>query len=679
MTNATEQTPPPSIADLIEEVYPSPTYPGWLSPEVPRLAAAEALLPPRQMKVSECAAKYRYVNNPGGYVGPWDNSVAPYMVEPMDLIPSREFEAVVFAGPAQSLKTASLVDNAVLHSIMCDPMRTLVVEKTQGKARDFSLTRVDQMHRDIPAVARRVSPVKTDDNIFDKRYRGDMYLQIGWPSENTLSGDPIPRVYLTDYDRFKASLGGEGEAFDLAKKRPQTFGSRGMVVAESSPSKPLVDARWKQPGQHPHMAPPTSGGILSLYNRGDRRRLYWPCPQCGGFYEGDFSLLSWPDGAPIDEAAQAVVMVCPHCGHPTEPRHRSWMLANARWLKEGQTIDAQGRIHGEGRRSKIASFWLKGVAAAFQSWPSLVERYLTALESYRATGEEEPLRVTVNVDQALPYLERAAAELEGVNAEDLAARARDETYALEIVPDGARFLTAFVDVQGTWFDVQVQAHGVEAETWVVAKYRVFRAPDGAERQLDPARYDEDWDLLFAEVVDRAWPLADGTGRAMKPRLVGVDSQGAPGVYARAQDFWTRAKGRGLGARVRLVRGEPNPRDYQPRVVESYPDSQRKDRHAGARGEIPVLTLNTNLLKDDVLTALALDAPGPRYVHFAAVLADTAGYFDEVCAESRTAKGWKRHHKRNEAWDQLYVNRALVVWLKAHRREFWLNPPAWAGG
>ena len=29
----------------------------------------------------------------------------------------------------------------------------------------------------------------------------------------------------------------------------------------------------------------TNPGILSLYNRGDRRRWYWPCPHCGEYFQ----------------------------------------------------------------------------------------------------------------------------------------------------------------------------------------------------------------------------------------------------------------------------------------------------------------------------------------------------------------------------------------------------------
>ena len=46
------------------------------------LEAARVLLPPDRLSVSEAAARYRYLNNPGAYVGPWRNEQTPQLVEP---------------------------------------------------------------------------------------------------------------------------------------------------------------------------------------------------------------------------------------------------------------------------------------------------------------------------------------------------------------------------------------------------------------------------------------------------------------------------------------------------------------------------------------------------------------------------------------------------------------------
>ena len=47
---------------------------------------AAAARPPERLTVSEASEKYRKLNNPGSYVGPWLNDTVPYLVEPMDVL-----------------------------------------------------------------------------------------------------------------------------------------------------------------------------------------------------------------------------------------------------------------------------------------------------------------------------------------------------------------------------------------------------------------------------------------------------------------------------------------------------------------------------------------------------------------------------------------------------------------
>jgi phage terminase large subunit GpA-like protein len=65
------------------------------------LSTAEAVRPPERLTVAEAAEKYRYINNPGSYVGPFKNSVTPYLVEPMEMLTSLNYTAMIFVGPAQ--------------------------------------------------------------------------------------------------------------------------------------------------------------------------------------------------------------------------------------------------------------------------------------------------------------------------------------------------------------------------------------------------------------------------------------------------------------------------------------------------------------------------------------------------------------------------------------------------
>jgi phage terminase large subunit GpA-like protein len=261
--------------------------------------ARQALQPPRRMTVSEWAAAERYINQPGAYVGPWKNETVPYMVEPMDTITDPAFQGEIFVGPAQCAKTDGLLINVIGYSATTDPMDMLVVNPTHAAARDFSIRRVDRLHRHSKAVGQAVLKDRDADNRTDKQYSNGMMLSLAHPSISELAGRPIGRVFLTDYDRMPDDIDGEGSPYDLASKRTTTFGSFAMCLAESSPSREVSDPKYVCQG---HEAPPC-GGILALYNRGDRRRWHWPCPSCGSYFEGMWEHLQWDDKGSNMESA----------------------------------------------------------------------------------------------------------------------------------------------------------------------------------------------------------------------------------------------------------------------------------------------------------------------------------------------------------------------------------------
>jgi phage terminase large subunit GpA-like protein len=93
------------------------------------------LSPPENLSVSDAAEKYRYVNQPGAYVGKWLNSTVPYMIEPMDTFTSRRFVGMIFVGPAQCAKTDSLVLNTITYSVKVDPMDMIVFSPGMIEAR----------------------------------------------------------------------------------------------------------------------------------------------------------------------------------------------------------------------------------------------------------------------------------------------------------------------------------------------------------------------------------------------------------------------------------------------------------------------------------------------------------------------------------------------------------------
>ena len=661
------------------------------------VAAADAVRPPERLTVPQAAEKYRKLNNKGAYVGPWKNSMTPYLVEPMNVLTDMRYTGMVFIGPAQCGKTEIYL-NWHTYTVVCDPSDMMLIEASQGRAADFSKRRIDRLHRDSPEVSERLIVGRNYDNTFDKRYRSGSLVTLSWPTVNELSGKPIPRLFLTDYDRMEQDVGGDGSPFDLAMARATTFRRYGMTVAESSPSYPILDPRWSP--STAHEAPPCEG-IVSLYNRGDRRRYYWICPCCANSFEPDFSHMHWPESNDITESAEAAYMQCPHC--ETKIHHdpmgdmpgKHQMNSMGIWLRDGEKLTPDGEIVGTPIRSEIASFWLKGVCAAFKDWKTLVGKYLAAEREFQQTGSETALKTTLNVDQGRPYLPKAMAS-ERV-PESLKERAFDFGY--KTVPSPVRFLVAAVDVQKNRFVVQVVGVSQGGDLWVIDRFDIRysrREDEDREGQLHYVRpfvYREDWRLLMTEVMLKTYPLGDNSGREMRIKAVVNDQGGMNEATSNAYQFYRWLKNGpndedpdrddwpewvpGLHARYQLYQGTSAPN--APRTKITYPDSGRNDRSAGARGEIPVMRVNVTPIKNQIDAMLDRDKTHTGKINFAHWL--DINFYKELCVEVKDHKGiWQNPKRfRNESWDLLVMAQALLIERKhvGIERIDWSDPPGWA--
>lgn len=636
------------------------------------------LEPPERLSVSQWAEKYRYVNNRGSYVGYWKNSTTPYMVEPMDMLNSPVHDGVIMAAPAQCGKTDALIVNWTGFTIHGDPMDMLIVNPTSAMSRDFSKRRVDKLLRDSKECGELLNKDRNADNIGDKHFQNGVMLSLAHPSVSELAGRPIPRVALTDYDRMDDDIGGDGSPYDLAAKRTTTFGSYRMCLAESSPSRPIEDPNWIAV-KGSHEAPPTKG-IFALYNRGDRRRWYWACPHCQHRFEGTFDLLKWNEKATnMIDIAESVYMECPKCYGRIEQSQRHEIQQTGMWVQDGMYFNSRGELVGQPRRTRIASFWLRGVAAAFVSWGQLVTMYLAAEEEFKTTGSEEALQKFFNTDLAEPYIPKA------ITQQRLPEHLKDSAIYIgdKVVPKGVRCLIANIDVQKNRFVVQV--HGISAglpfDITVIDRFEIRKSErtdeDGDNYFVRPATFLEDWDLIEKLVMDKTYPLDDDSGRTMGITLTTCDSGGysrekGEAVTSMAYDFYRELRRRGKAARFHLVKGIGSP--SAPRANITYPDASKKDALSAARGDVPVLMLNSNLLKDTISNRLDGGEVGNGAIIFPDWL--PISFYQEICAEIRKPSGWEKiAHRSNESWDLLYYCLgACISKLLMIDRVDWNKPP-----
>lgn len=657
--------------------------------EIDVFGAHSAFNPPRRIPISQGARENLYFKQPGGIPGPWSSDETPYMIEPMDTLASRRHEAVCFVGPARTGKTAGLMLGWMAHSVVNDPGDMLMISMTQDKSREFSKVDIDRAIANSEKLKDRIAGAQYD-NTHDKMFVNGMWLKIAWPTASNVASSTYRYVAITDLDRMPnaENVDGEGPLFKLALKRTTTFMSRGMTLVESSPGIELSDPHW-----HPvtaHEAPPATG-IVGIYNQSDRRRLYWRCPLCDHYFQAspgldlfrlpsEDTLLEIVREANLEEiAAEHNRIVCPHCEGKIGPRSKQALNVAGRWLQDGLMLTHKNELVGKAQESSIAGFWLGGVSAAYQSWRSIVLRYLQGLRVLALTNDEETLRTTVNTDQGASYMPLALRKAAADNLDP--ANRLEEDMRRYVAPADTRVIIATVDVQGgigARFIVQIHAIGPYREKWIIDRYEIKlseREGIGGKAPIDPARYVEDWDQITEQVMRKTYrtPFDNVELRVM---MTVVDSGGEDGVTDRAYEWFRKMRQMGLANRVMLVKGVGRKSESNaPLVKVTLVGEVKNGSTVVMPADIPLHNLNSNRLKDIINNGLKRTAPGPGFVHLPKWL--PMPQIDELKAEIRNPDGtWSQIRTRNETFDLLYYCEAGCLKLGLDRID-WTAPPHWA--
>lgn len=639
--------------------------------------AADAWRPPRQTAVSEWAEVDRQLRNPGGYSGPWRNSKTPYLVEPMDRSSSRVIEALIMLGPSQFAKT-ELGLNILGHAVCCRPRDALVVQYSRDMAIEFFDDRLQQkMISPSPAIRERLGVARRDDKVMQKRFSNGMRIVAGWPVAGQLAGRPVPIVWLDERDRMPSDVNGEGDPFELGKKRTTTFGRNALSIATSSPR-----------GLHPADAgedTESASPILVLYFDGDQNLWFWPCAGCGEYWSPGFdadrkpitSHLWIPEGADPVEARDRATLICPVNGCEILEADKAAMNAGGVWLPKGTTIDAGGKISGARPMTRTASYWFVGLASPFRTIGQIAEEWVKAENVFKKTGDEELLKTCFNTAFGFPYRPRLHGALP-LAENDLEGRRED--YKLGTVPAGVKFLTAAVDVGIRRFSIQVDGWNEDAESWLVDRIEVTEEATGAE--LDPANVAAHWHQLQGLLIGKVYPLAADPGRGLPIANVAVDTGGAAGedaagdptegVSGQAKEFARKLFAAGLDAwRLTLVKGAAA--RTAPMLPKS-PTWETDDNGKRLKNAVPVYVIGQHALKNMIDNRLRLTKPGPGYRHFPAD--PPVGHFAEMTAERKKKGRWIRTGA-NESWDLTVYNELARQRLRPERIEDWEHPPAWA--
>jgi phage terminase large subunit GpA-like protein len=632
----------------------------------------EAILPADRVDVADFAAAHRYLA--GAYIGRWNPDAVPYLVEPMRALSGRRYRTVAIVGPGQSAKT-TVAENWLLHSVATSPASFLWYMQTDEGVTAYVKGRINPMVDAHDKMRERIGLRVVDDSLHFKRFRG-MTIEFLSANEGNLINKSAPRIVADEIDAYPPSLGDVKALLDV---RRQAYDPGSMLLALSHPDRAegLDPAKW-------------TAGIMSVYADSDRRVWYWPCPHCGAWsspnpWGSRVMAIDYPAEAALDEIEAAARLVCPVNGCLIEDGERHQMNRRGRWIGNGQAIDEDGEVTGELVSTSTAGFWIVGAMSPFVlgGIGGLARARVRAERDHLAALDDDTrktLRTVMAKQWGVPY--SPPRQIGTIDPAVLADRA-EPTLTLGLVPAGVRFLTVAVDCQLGHFDWLARGWGVAGESWIVDKGRLAG---------DPAAHAEDWDRLFAQVLSRAWPLADASGRAMTPRAVGYDAHGQAGVTLQALAAWRRWRRQGVARlwgriagrdawSILPMRGVGTP--GAARLSVTYPDnSSRTGKQRASRGDVPVGQFNTNVFKDDLAGQLRRAEPGSWYVHFPGALRSPASpqvWFEQLAAEQRDDAGrWKKKNNaaRNEAFDQLVMTHVLAH-LQGLPRIDWDNPPPWA--
>lgn len=387
--------------------------------------AAQSLLPPQDMGVTEWAETYRVLSSEDSAApGKFRTDARPYQRGIMDACSTPRVRYVTVAGASQWGKT-QILNNIIGHRIHLNPGPLMVVQPTIQAAEKWSKTRFSPMVRDCPELAARVGDGRSSSNtILEKQFPGGLLVAVGANAPAGLASQPIRDLLMDEIDRIgeAESAGQEGDFEELAEARTADFRGRELIFKCSTGT---IEGRSR---------------IQKSLKESDYRRWQFECPHCGHLQFCDFHQVEFKDRpGPVYGCAGGGCEI-------TEQELRRAILA-------GQWVATRPHI------THHAGFHVHGLMV--RPMAVLAEKFLKA----KRKGPTA-LQVWVNTQLGEWWNTRQG---EQVQVEGLMRRARDAAYISGQVPDGVGLLVAAVDVQTSpqRLELLIVGFGSGMEAWVV--------------------------------------------------------------------------------------------------------------------------------------------------------------------------------------------------------------------
>lgn len=545
--------------------------------------------PPPDLTVSQWAERHRIMpKGSSSRPGPWKTEA--YQREIMDAMADPLVNEVVCMKSTQ-IGWSEILNNIVFYFIDLDPKPMMMVQPTEGNAKDYGKKRIAPSIAACPNVREKVREAKSrqgGNTLQLKEFPGGFLKLTGANSGSGLRSDPVPVVLFDEIDGYPDDVNGEGDPIEIGTRRTDQYPDF-KILKGSTPGKPKGMSR-----------------IEADFERSDKRRYFVPCPHCG-----HHQVLYWTDPKTkehrliydLDEDGQviksSVRYVCAKCKKGITERYKQQMLDGGRWIAEHP-----GR--------PIVGFHINALYSPWKdNWQALAQEWVDAQDN------REKLKAFIMLRLGETWEEQGETQDAG------SLKDRLEVYPAEVPPNVA-VLTMAVDVQDNRLECKVKGWAPGEESYLVA-HEIFWG--------DPSTDEGIWGDLD-EMRLREFTRADGL--KMRAAIMLIDSGGhcTDAVY----DYVLTRQN--LRDRCYAVKGV----DYNSKPVLAAEGATK-------RTAVRLYTIATHTAKDRIFSRLKIPQPGPGYMHFPDWTTDE--YLAQLVSEKRITVTDKRTRSKKSVWVKTY--------------------------
>lgn len=659
------------------------------------MASIESLRPSISISTADCAEAERYLKSKD-LEKPikFRHAVAPYIRGIEDGCDEPGVTVVAVKGPARGLKTTA-AENRVFRNWFYGPSYDVIwYMQSRDDVEEYCEERLEPMLRIHDRINQHVNWRDRRHSLTRKRIRGSLARFLA-ATPGSLRGKTAPIIIGDEIDGYPARV--RRGFVNMAKARQQEHGVGGLLYVCSHPDEGPTDGidlvireslvhlwHWNCPYENCRKA--SSPAVEAEVG------MTWNVPQLLEDVE-DLELTQI-----LDMVERDACLVCPHCEGKITNEMRLDMSAKGTWLQPGQTLDEDGVVEGERRVERTMGFVIHGMMSPWVKIGELARMYVAqkifADESQDFRGLKEV------VCKFLGETFSGASEQDQMEDYKILQGRLASEYQLGIVPRGVRFLTAFVDVQGSYFDVVVRGFGAANQSWLIDRFQIKQKPkeedDRAFQNIDPSNRLSDWDVIEEAVLNQSYPLAGneirreaGLAELFLPiAKTMVDAHGSPGVHYNAIRWVAnltnpqraqldRAAGRRERApvklyRIQLTHGDARPPGEPTKRVKKH---MNDDKGQPLPHNVYERTINVHHFKLIVSRRMKIPEPGPGFCNMPNNL--PTRYWRELTAERLINGAWERFG-HNETWDGMVATEAAKELLDPDRPDIdWINdPPIW---